>query len=192
MINSRLRLALALLASALLHVGLLELKIGVQGGDRVPPAVLQVRFDMPPPLPTEATGLQTPLPTPPAKEQPALPKKGMLPEVPVETSRYYFSSEVDVRAEPLQMQPLIYPAQAYRMRLYGKVKLRVYVNEEGNIDSVDVVEATPPGVFEAAALKALLSGKFSPAEKDGHKVKNQKLVEINFDPYENIDGLPDK
>lgn len=192
MINSRFRFAFALLCSALLHVGLLELKIGKPDGGAKPPVVLDVRFDkFLAPSVVEVTELQTPLPAIHLKQKPVIPPAGAVPETLIEKSRYYFSSEVDVRAEPLQMQALIYPEQAYQMRLYGKVKLRVYVNEEGNIDSVDVVEATPPGIFETAALKALLSGKFSPAEKDGRKVKNQKLIEINFDPYENISGVPE-
>lgn len=181
---------MALFGSALLHAGLLELKIGTHGEsvNVKSTVVLDVNIDKYPKH-TMASGGDLPASLSPhqLRQKPAIPVGGMLPEPPTENSRYYFSSEVDVRAEPLQMQPLIYPGQAYQMRLYGKVKLRVYINEQGTVDSADVVEATPPGVFEVAALQALLSSNFSPAEKNGRKVKNQKLIEINFDPYETGD-----
>lgn len=188
------RFALALFCSALLHIGLLSIKSGgYVGGATIPDKPLQVSFAHPIP-PSALDNHIEAVPTAPfPKTKPsATSSTGLIPEVPAETDRYYLSSEVDVRAEPLKMEPLVYPEQAYQMRIFGKVRLRVYINEEGNIDSIDVVEATPPGVFEDAALKALLATKFSAALKNGNKVKNQKLMEINFDPYENITDLPDK
>lgn len=176
----------------MVHAGLLGLKIGTSNGKGLAlPEVLQVSLDERPALqhtviPASPSPIVKREESAGASQQP----EGILPNTADDPSRYYFSSEVDVRAQPLKMQALIYPEQAFQLRQYGMVKLRVFINEEGGIDAVDVVEATPPGVFEAAALKAVIASRFVPAEKDGRKVKNQKLIEINFDPYENIAGLP--
>lgn len=172
-----------------MHGGLLGLKTGHPEGHKLPlTRDLQVTFAKKPaepnPVITEA------VPSAKTEDLPTAspPAKGKLPNVPVESPKYYLSSEVDVRAAPLKMQALIYPAEAFQLRLYGVVKLRVFINENGGIDAVNVIEANPPGVFDSAAVAAMVTSKFSPAEKNGHSVKNQKLIEIKFDPYENIAG----
>jgi TonB family protein len=108
------------------------------------------------------------------------PDLGLAPE------RYYNSREVDVRAEPLNPAPLIYPRLAYQNRVKGVVLLKVLINERGAIDDVLVVESEPRGTFEAAALNATLATRFSPAIRNGRAVKTQKILEIMFDPYESI------
>lgn len=110
-----------------------------------------------------------------------------LVEAPLpQLDRYYRSDEVDVRAAPLTEVALIYPKRAYEMRLSGKVTLRMLINKTGDVDKVDVLDATPQGVFEEAALTAAGAMKFSPALKNGRPVKNQKIIEVVFDPYESI------
>ncbi len=100
--------------------------------------------------------------------------------------RYYTSRELDVRAEPVNQPPLVYPQEAYQARTRGKVTLRVLINERGGVDGVAVLEAEPRGVFEAAALAAAQALKFSPASLAGRAVKSQKTLEVVFDPYESI------
>lgn len=121
-------------------------------------------------------------------DHPIAPSRNLalLPEIAVEEKRYLLSSEVDVRAMPVNMPVLIYPEKAQQMRIDGLVMLKVYISASGRIDSVDIVETRPPGVFEEAALKALLATSFTPARKNGRDVKSQKLIEIKFDPYETI------
>ena len=107
------------------------------------------------------------------------------PRLPLD--RYYTSFEVDVRAEPLNDPPLVYPARAYQLRVRGKVTLRILINERGSVDNVTVVEAEPRGyLFEAAALEAARALQFSPAMRLGQKVKSQKTLEVVLNPYDSI------
>jgi TonB family protein len=99
---------------------------------------------------------------------------------------YYSSSEVDTRAEPLNDVDLVYPLVPYQHRVRGVVRLNIFVNEQGGIDKVAVVESKPSGVFDEAALSAVSALKFSPAIKNGLPVKNRKTIEVTFDPYEKI------
>jgi len=41
-------------------------------------------------------------------------------------------------------------------------------------------------VFEEAALDAVRSLQFSPAMRFGQRVKSQKTIEVEFDPYASI------
>jgi TonB family protein len=108
------------------------------------------------------------------------------PDLMFKPDQYYTSREVDVRAEPLNEVPLVYPQLAYQRRIKGKVTLQIFINERGGIDQLSVVSAEPQGVFEQAALAATEALEFSAAMKGGRRVKSQKTVEVLFDPYESI------
>ncbi len=75
--------------------------------------------------------------------------------------------------------------QAYVSKLRGMVKARVYIDEEGKVVSVQIVQAKPRGgIFEEAAQEALRQLRYSPALIAGQAVKTQKLVQVEFNPYE--------
>jgi len=99
--------------------------------------------------------------------------------------RYYRSREVDVQAVPVSSGPLVYPEVAYVSKLRGTVRARVFISEDGIVESVQVVDVTPRrGIFEEAALEALRQVRYKPAEIGGNRVKSQKLIEVKFDPYD--------
>lgn len=111
---------------------------------------------------------------------------GLIPTVMPDSARYYKSSEVDKGAEPIETAPLVFPEQAYRNRTKGTVRLRIFIDRQGNIDQVDMVAVEPPGIFEQSAIDAVLGSHFTPAQKQGVTVKSVKEIEITFDPYESI------
>jgi TonB family protein len=99
--------------------------------------------------------------------------------------RYYRSREVDVQAVPVSSGPLVYPELAYISKLRGSVRARVFISEDGVVESVQIVAAKPRrGIFEEAALEALRQVRYKPAEIRGSRVKSQKLIEVKFDPYD--------
>ena len=101
------------------------------------------------------------------------------------TPRYYRNREVDVQAVPVSSGPLVYPELAYLSKLRGMVRARIFISEEGVVESVEIVEVRPRrGVFEEAALEALRQVRYKPAEIRGAAVKSQKLIEVKFDPYQ--------
>uniref|UniRef100_A0A8W7PIG6 TonB C-terminal domain-containing protein n=1 Tax=Anopheles coluzzii TaxID=1518534 RepID=A0A8W7PIG6_ANOCL len=88
---------------------------------------------------------------------------------------YYAARQLDVLAlEQLPIQ-LVEP--------YGvgmddvEVNLRVYINEQGGVDAVQLVSARPAGV-EGPLLDIFRQAKFYPAMRDGHPVKSFKLIRI--------------
>jgi TonB family protein len=98
--------------------------------------------------------------------------------------RYFTSRELDVPAVAREKAPLVYPEDPFMWKLSGKVRLRVFINEQGTVDRAVVVHAEPAGDFEEAALAAVRRLVYEPAIKGGRAVKSQKLIEVTFDPKE--------
>ena len=72
-----------------------------------------------------------------------------------------------------------YPAAAERQGVEGHVVLRLRVSASGFVEQVRVVGAEPPGVFEAAAERAVRRYRFLPARYRGQPVAvlcRQKLI----------------
>lgn len=200
MTRSDYRLACGLALSLLAHLLLIA---GVRPMTTVyaPPAPLQVDIrqsatapDAPLSIPASSdavtdTGPDAPavaaaIPEPVRSVPGAVPGVRPDPRLPLE--RYYTSLELDVRAEPLNYPPLIYPQRAYQERTRGRVTLRILINQRGSLDEVTVLASEPRGVFEEAALDAVRSLQFSPAMRFGQRVKSQKTIEVEFDPYASI------
>jgi TonB family protein len=110
--------------------------------------------------------------------------------IPAPLIKYYKSSEVDVRAEPIHLAPLNYPKGISSSHISGVVKLRVYINETGKIDDIQVEESSLGKSFEEAARQTILNSSFAPAIKDGINVKSQKLLEVTFEPIEETPHPP--
>lgn len=68
---------------------------------------------------------------------------------------------------PLVRMPAQYPTKAKRRNIEGFVTARLEVNIEGTVDSVEIIEAKPRGVFERSAIRALYKYKFKPQIIDG-------------------------
>lgn len=102
------------------------------------------------------------------------------------TASYYFlNSEVDIPAEPLTLPSIVLPEQAFISKLSGKVRARVFIDPEGRVDFVVILESRPPyPPFEEIAINALKETRYLPAEISGQTVGSQKTVEVVFNPYE--------
>jgi TonB family protein len=133
---------------------------------------------------------------PPAKEPPppntgqktttVRTPPGAVVALPFPFDAYYSAHDVDVRAEPSNEVLLFYPLNAYKRRISGMVRVTLLINEFGGLDKVTVVDATPPGIFEEAALEAVNKLQFTAALKNGQQVKSRKTIEVVFDPSEQL------
>jgi protein TonB len=61
----------------------------------------------------------------------------------------------------------IYPAAQRSQGIEGKVTVRYDVSVEGFVTNAIVIQSTPPGLFDAAALTAVTSWRFNPARGEG-------------------------
>ena len=81
---------------------------------------------------------------------------------------------------PLQRIPPQYPRDAARSGITGWVQLEVLVNADGTVRSARVLESKPKGMFEAAAMQAVLRWKFKPKVVNGQPVQQKGAQRIEF------------
>lgn len=143
------------------------------------PAAAEPLDPAPQARPTSAPGTAADAPKPAPRPAPA-EASATLPDL------YFASSEVDIPAQLLEKPPLVYPENPHLWKLHGKVRLRVFIGNNGSVDSVELVSAEPRGHFEEAALAAARQLHYRPAEIRGQPVRNRKLIEVVFDPHEHL------
>jgi protein TonB len=81
---------------------------------------------------------------------------------------------------PLQRITPQYPRDAARAHLTGWVQLEVMVNADGTVRSARVTDAKPKGLFDSAAVSAVLKWKFKPKVMEGQPVAQRGMQKIEF------------
>ncbi|MFC1545262.1 energy transducer TonB, partial [Gemmatimonadota bacterium] len=74
----------------------------------------------------------------------------------------------------------VYPPMAVKAQVEGKVILMIVVDERGDVLEATVVTASPPGIFEDAAIAAMLQWKFNPAKQRDLPIKVRLAYPIEF------------
>jgi len=73
-----------------------------------------------------------------------------------------------------------YPAAALRARIEGWVELEFTVNAQGRTTDIEVVDAEPRGVFDAAAAEAVAAWRYRPRRVNGQDVPQRSSVTLRF------------
>lgn len=68
----------------------------------------------------------------------------------------------DTPPKPVRRAKPEFPADARKAGIGGKVKLSVRIATDGHVDTIKLVEASPPGVFDDVAKQAMQDWEFSP------------------------------
>jgi periplasmic protein TonB len=88
---------------------------------------------------------------------------------------------VDVPPRAIAQGAFRYPPSAKKNGIRGYVVLSILVSEKGAVDQVQVLESSPSGVFDAAALQGIRSWQFEPAKYKGDVVRVWAKQRIRFD-----------
>ena len=90
--------------------------------------------------------------------------------------------QADLDTPPRLLRPPVinYPPMAMRQRAEASIILTALVSENGDVVDVHVLRGDPRFGFNDAAIRALRSAKFSPAVKDGKRVKTWWPQTVNF------------
>ncbi|HYP51969.1 MAG TPA: energy transducer TonB [Pyrinomonadaceae bacterium] len=72
--------------------------------------------------------------------------------------------------------------EARKNNVTGLVKLRLLLGSSGQVSNISVVKPLPDGLTEKA-IQAARQIRFTPAEKDGHRVSQWIVIEYNFNIY---------
>lgn len=104
------------------------------------------------------------------------------------TLGYFGPQELDVRSQPVAQDNFLEGLGYLAPPGSGQIEARIYINASGGVDRVEILQATPPGVFEQITLQQLYQLRFHPAQKDGLFVKSFKDVILSFDAEEGRDA----
>lgn len=80
----------------------------------------------------------------------------------------------------MRRAPVQYPEQAKRQGVEGFVELDVLVDKAGNPTDIKVVRSQPSGLFDRAAIRAMMRWKFQPATSQGQPVAARTRTIIQF------------
>lgn len=140
-----------------------------------PPAIVPPATAAPPrdvPLPAAPATAET------APVSPAAPAAALTSSVDL---TYYNARDLDVQPHALRVIRPDYPAEADRQRVSGTLRLQLKLEADGRVSDIEVVSATPPGVFEDSAIKAFRDARFAPAQKNGRPVRALVVIEVVYD-----------
>ncbi len=95
---------------------------------------------------------------------------------------YY--SNVEVMPEPIGgmntiYKKLVYPVQAKEKKIEGTVKVRAFIEKNGEVSSAEVVEGIGYGCDENARLSVYYT-RFKPGLQKGKRMKVQMIIPIEF------------
>ena len=86
--------------------------------------------------------------------------------------------EVEVKPHPIDIVTPVYPEEAKKKKIEGKVTLKVVVNVDGSVSDVSVLKG--PEIFRQASIDAALQFRFKPAEHKGKVVPVWMVMPIEF------------
>lgn len=89
--------------------------------------------------------------------------------------------QVDQAPQPVRTPPPEYPALLKTEKVSGMVLLDVVVNDQGTVDSAEVLNATNDA-FIAPTVAAVKNWRFKPATKDGANVSVRIKLPVKFNP----------
>jgi protein TonB len=71
-----------------------------------------------------------------------------------------------------------YPEIARKAKIQGKVVVQAIINEQGDVESAEVLKSQP--MLDASAIEAVKKWKYQPATLNGKPVKVYFTVQVNF------------
>jgi len=85
--------------------------------------------------------------------------------------------------------PIEYPIQLWDQDMEGETILRVRVNDEGAVDSVEVLGSSGYASFDSAAVTGARDLRFDPARRDGKRITVWAEVPVHFSKRPRPDTL---
>jgi periplasmic protein TonB len=100
---------------------------------------------------------------------------------PIEQPLIFNAAELDQAPQTLVRVPPIYPFKARERGVEGVVQVKLLVNMDGTVGDVQILDATPAGIFEDAVQKTVPRWKFKPGRLDGQAVNAWIITSVRFD-----------
>ena len=88
---------------------------------------------------------------------------------------------VDDLPVPIRRMPPPYPARAKAKGITGFVDVSLVIDASGRVSDVQIMEASPPGIFEDGVLATVKSWSFQPAMYQGQAVPIRVRLNLRFE-----------
>lgn len=95
---------------------------------------------------------------------------------PLETLAGLTETHVEFVSNP----PPKYPAAAVAEGIEGTVKLKLWIDRQGKVSRVEVLESSGSDLLDAAARTAVLSWSGTPATRGGQAIESEEVLPIRF------------
>ncbi len=138
--------------------------------DRRPPPEMPDRPEAPPEAPVQQMQASAP-------NQTAI-NINMSLENTTQVKANFGLSSTDGEYLPIVKVAPMYPARAQTQGIEGWVLLKFTVTEAGTVIDPVVIEASPPGVFDEAAKKAVTKFKYKPRVENGKAIAVQGIQHL--------------
>ncbi|MFY9314462.1 MAG: energy transducer TonB [Burkholderiales bacterium] len=184
---TRKRLAGAIVLSLLLHAGALVMHSPGTGAGaqavRAAPRALEIRMERgEPPAPKAEVAPAAVSAIPPPPSEPARPEGRLsrgLDLLPVPADPYFTTDRLTKQPLATSQPSLFVPRQTARY-VSGRVVLKLWINEFGAVDEVEVERSDLPETVSSIAAAAFRKLQFVPGEVDGRPVGVLMRVEIAY------------
>lgn len=93
----------------------------------------------------------------------------------------FSAEELDTPLTVLTRTPPLYPLRARQRGIEGWVKIKFFVDEQGNVHQIAVLAAQPEGVFEKSVERCVSSWRFQPGTIEGVAVKAYVETTVKFE-----------
>ena len=87
----------------------------------------------------------------------------------------------DTAPKVLSRSPMQYPDDALKKKIKGYVVVNLLIDVDGSIEAAKVIQSSPAGVFDAAALSGIRSWRFAPGKYQGKPVKVWAKQKVRYD-----------
>jgi protein TonB len=88
--------------------------------------------------------------------------------------------EIATGLTPVVYIPPEYPYRARRLKKEGFVELEFTISETGHVRDIRALKASPPGLFDRAAIRAVSKWKFEPQVVMGSPIAQRAAQVISF------------
>lgn len=111
--------------------------------------------------------------------RPALDRARGIDLLPIPAPTYYTTDELTKPPRP-SSEPKLDVPRAIARAVSGKVILKLWINELGNVDSVEVESSNLPETISGMAAAAFGKLRFVPGEIDGMRVRTLMRIEVIY------------
>lgn len=99
----------------------------------------------------------------------------------LDLSGLFNPDDLDQPLMVLSRIPPVYPFRAKAKGIEGWVSVAFTVNEQGLVEDIDILEASPETIFNDSVVHCLSSWRFKPGEIGGEPVRTRVSTRIRFE-----------